>query len=81
MTAEQIANALPTETHFSTMTAELQRCVFGAKPFGRLRFRHTGNGFQVRVTVDYGRDYDIQHVSYAEVAAAIAEGRTVWFQR
>ena len=77
MTPELIAKVLPVETKFEAMTASLQRAVFGAKPFGRLTFRHTGRDFETRRIVDFGRDYDYQRVSYEEVVVAIAEQRQV----
>lgn len=77
MTLEQIAKALPVESKFEAMTADLQRCVFGAKPFGRLTFRNTGRGFETRRKVDFGRDYDYQTVTYQEALNAIEENRQV----
>jgi hypothetical protein len=54
-----------------------QRALFGGVPFGRRAVRLTPRGVEVRRIVDYGRDWNDQDWSYAEIAALLNRGETV----
>jgi hypothetical protein len=68
---------------YTTMPAAAQRARFGYPVFGRMRFArdpHRGVWI-VRLSTDYGRDWNIQIVRDAEVAHAAHEQRRVRVQR
>lgn len=64
---------------FAKLSAAEQRSLWNAAPFGRREVRHAPErgGFQVRTTVGYGSDYNVQDWTYAEVARLLNRGATV----
>jgi hypothetical protein len=64
---------------FAALGADEQRRIFGGAVFGRRKVRHEPgrSGFGVLRVVSFGSDYDIQHWSYAEIAALLNRGETV----
>jgi hypothetical protein len=67
------------KTH-EPLTADEQRSLWGAAPFGRLRVRWSERGVQV-VHRTISRDWNHQTVPWSEVAAALNEGRQVRYCR
>lgn len=64
---------------FQALTAEGQRSLWGAAPFGRRQVRHDAarGGFVVRRIVGFGMDFHDVLWTYAEVAALLNKGQTV----
>ena len=64
------------------MSASDQRIVFGANMFGRkaiLIDSHAPGRVIVRWTTSFGQDFERLEFSFAEIAAAVAEGRGLSF--
>ena len=78
-----LLNQLATRSRFAAMSAADQRKVFGHAIFGRtpFLFDQRARCWVVGPTAGFGGNRNIQHISNAEFAGAIAEKRTVRFSR
>jgi hypothetical protein len=71
-----------TRTSFQALTADEQRTIFGAVPFGRMPVKHDARrgGVEVRWQT-LSRDYCYQFFTYQQIADAINRGERVRVQR
>lgn len=83
MTAEQVKNEIRYTTFdkrstFQPLTADEQRSLWGAVPFGRMRICHNPRRGGVDVVLrTISRDWNYQFVTYQQIADAINRGERV----